>query len=415
MWTRKAVVYVGLGTILVLFSPFINNLQLFLLGTTILGFVAVHSLVNTRPIDVKITRSFDSDQVFENSDVTIDLIIQNKGRSVGFLEIYDNLPSEVEVNNGSNHTIIRLKKDELVVNKYHLECRLRGQYRLGNPSLRIYNPSFLFYYEADIESKSSLVVLPQIEQIEGIDLSTDFPKMYQGAMPIRRIGTSGEFYGIREYFPGDDFKNINWRVFGRTRKLMVNQFEREDISDIMFVLDAREISGTGTILRNPLNYSCRAAASLTSFFLRARNRVGLTIYGETVNVIPPDTGERHLYRILTALAEVKAGGSLGLHTVLGDLRNFTPRSPVMVLSTLENDSTSTNALREITARGFKLTVIAPDTLDYDRDSRIISPTVYFTASASLDNKITEARSLGARAMRWDPENVLSTSLAEVIR
>ena len=415
MWTRKAVVYVGLGTILVLFSPFINNLQLFLLGTTILGFVAVHSLVNTRPIDVKITRSFESDQVFENTDVTIDLIVQNKGRSVGFLEIYDNLPSEVEVNNGSNHTIIRLKKDEIVINKYHLECRLRGQYRLGNPSLRIYNPSFLFYYEADIESKSSLVVLPQIEQIEGVDLSTEFPKMYQGAMPIRRIGTSGEFYGIREYFPGDDFKNINWRVFGRTRKLMVNQFEREDISDIMFVLDAREISGTGTILRNPLNYSCRAAASLTSFFLRARNRVGLTIYGETVTVIPPDTGERHLYRILTALAEVKAAGSLGLHTVLGDLRNFTPRSPVMVLSTLENDSTSTNALREITARGFKLTVIAPDTLDYDRDSRIISPTVYFTASASLDNKITEARSLGARAMRWDPENVLSTSLAEVVR
>jgi uncharacterized protein (DUF58 family) len=415
MWTRKAVVYVGLGTILVLFAPFINNLQLFLLGTTILGFVAVHSLVNTRPIDVKITRSFDSDQVFESSNVSIDLIVQNKGRSVGFLEIYDNLPSEIEVNNGSNHTIIRLHKDELVINQYNINCRLRGQYRLGNPRLRIYNPSFLFFYESDIQSKSSLVVLPQIEQIEGVDLSTDFPKMYQGAMPIRRIGTSGEFYGIREYFPGDDFKNINWRVFGKTRKLMVNQFEREDISDLMLVLDAREISGTGTILRNPLNYSCRAAASLTSFFLRSRNRVGLTIYGETVNVIPPDTGERHLYRILTALAEVKAAGSLGLHTVLGDLRNFTPRSPVMVISTLENDPTSTTALREITARGFKLTVIAPDTLNYDRDSRIISPTVYFTASASLDNKITEARSLGARAMRWNPDTVLSTSLAEVIR
>ena len=88
MWTRKAVVYVGLGMTLVLFSPFIDNLQLFLLGTTILGFVAVHSLVNTRPIDVKITRSFDSDQVFENSPVSVDLIIRNKGRSVGFLEVY---------------------------------------------------------------------------------------------------------------------------------------------------------------------------------------------------------------------------------------------------------------------------------------------------------------------------------------
>ena len=97
MWTRKAIVYVGLGVILVLFAPFINNLQLFLLGTTILAFVAVHSLVNTRPIDVKITRSFNDDQVFENSSVSIDLVVQNKGRSVGFLEIYDNLPSEVEV------------------------------------------------------------------------------------------------------------------------------------------------------------------------------------------------------------------------------------------------------------------------------------------------------------------------------
>ena len=415
MWTRKAVVYVGLGIILVLFSPFINNLQLFLLGTTILGFVAVHSLVNTRPIDIKITRSFDTDQIFENSDVNVDLIIQNKGRPVGFLEIYDNLPSEVEVSNGLNHTIVKLRKDELVINKYLLNCRLRGQFRLGNPRLRIYNPSFLFYYESDIESKSSLVVLPQMEQIEGVDLSTDFPKMYQGAMPIRRIGTSGEFYGIREYFPGDDFKNINWRVFGRTRKLMVNQFEREDISDIMIVLDAREITGTGTVFQNPLNYSCRAAASLVSFFLRSRNRVGLITYGETINVIPPDTGERHLYRLLTTLAEIKASGALGLHTILGDLRNFTPRSPVMVISTLENDRTSASALREITARGFKLTLIAPDTLDFDRDSRIISPTVYFTASASLDNKITEARSLGARAMRWNPETVLSTSLAEVIR
>ena len=46
MWTRKAVTYAGFGTILVLFAPFINNLQLLLLGITLLGFVAIHSLVN---------------------------------------------------------------------------------------------------------------------------------------------------------------------------------------------------------------------------------------------------------------------------------------------------------------------------------------------------------------------------------
>ena len=70
----------------------------------------------------------------------------------GFLEIYDNLPSEVEVQSGLNHSVIRLRTNETVVNQYLLDCRLRGQFRLGNPRLRSYNPSFLFYYESEIES-----------------------------------------------------------------------------------------------------------------------------------------------------------------------------------------------------------------------------------------------------------------------
>jgi len=65
MWTRKAVTYTGFGTILVLFAPFINNLQLLLLGITLLGFVAVHSLVNTSPVRVNITRRFSDSQIFE--------------------------------------------------------------------------------------------------------------------------------------------------------------------------------------------------------------------------------------------------------------------------------------------------------------------------------------------------------------
>ena len=63
----------------------------------------------------------------------------------------------------------------------------------------------------------------------------------------------------------------------------------------------------------------------------------------------------------------------------------------------------------------RLTLIAPDTLEYDRESRIISPSVYFTASAELDNTIAEARSLGARALRWDPSSVLGPALQEVVR
>jgi len=414
MWTKKAVLYTGLGIALVLFSPFINNLQLLLLGITILGYVALHGLVNTRPIKVRLTRRFSDEKVFEGARTEIDLIIQNRGRAIGFLEVYDTLPSELELVGGLNHAMVKLRRREVLFTHYTLNCPLRGQYTLGNPQLRLYNPSFFFFSESEVESESTLVVFPAIEEIEGIDLSSDFPKMYQGAMPIRKLGTSGEFYGIRDYFPGDDFKTINWRVFGRTRKLMVNQYEREDISDIMIVLDARAITGAGTVQDNPLTYGCRAAAALVSFFLSTRNRVGMMTYGETVNVIPVDTGQRHLYTLLTALAEIKPTGDLGLHTVMGDLRNFTPRSPVMVISMLEDDAGASEAMREITARGFKLTVLAPDTLEFDRDAKIISPTAYFTALAELENRIAEAQSLGARALRWDPHQFLTSTLLEAL-
>ena len=90
MWTRKAIVYVGLGVILVLFAPFINNLQLFLLGTTILAFVAVHSLVNTRPRtfceNYKFITFFPNDCTLNISDSVTNIVSFWSSPSVSFLE-----------------------------------------------------------------------------------------------------------------------------------------------------------------------------------------------------------------------------------------------------------------------------------------------------------------------------------------
>ena len=155
MWTRKAVTYAGFGTILVLFAPFINNLQLLLLGITLLGFVAIHSLVNTRPVEVKITRRFSDSQLFEGQETEVDLVIQNRGRPIGCLEVYDQLPRELGPEKVANHTIVRLRRDEALLARYRLECHLRGQYTLGRPRLRLYNPSFLFYHESGASATGS--------------------------------------------------------------------------------------------------------------------------------------------------------------------------------------------------------------------------------------------------------------------
>ena len=87
----------------------------------------------------------------------------------------------------------------------------------------------------------------------------------------------------------------------------------------------------------------------------------------------------------------------------------------ILLPELGEGITSVEISEVLVKKGDTVKVDDPIIVDYDKESAIISPTVYFTASASLDYKISEARSLGARAMRWNPDNVLSTSLAEVTR
>ena len=126
-----------------------------------------------------------------------------------------------------NHTIIQLKKNQKKVHNYTLNCPVRGQYRVGSPRLRLYNPSFFFYYETDIQAESPLVVFPELYDIEDLGILSEFPKLYQGAIPIRRLGDSGGFYSIRDYVPGDDFKKIKLLSYYNRHRLPLNQIDQK--------------------------------------------------------------------------------------------------------------------------------------------------------------------------------------------
>jgi len=65
------------------------------------------------------------------------------------------------------------------------------------------------------------------------------------------------------------------------------------------------------------------------------------------------------------------------------------------------------------ARGYKLTVLAPDTLPYDRERNQISPITYYSTNADIDNALADVRAIGARAIRWVPDTPISAILKRV--
>ena len=86
-------------------------------------------------------------------------------------------------------------------------------------------------------------------------------------------------------------------------------------------------------------------------------------------------------------------------------------SPIIVLSCLEDDSTIVNAIRDLRARDFDVTILTPSSLEFEFDARRLDRTGYEVLKTERDILISELRGLGAFVMDWEPDMLLSTALA----
>ena len=225
----------------------------------------------------------------------------------------------MKLRSGLNQMRLNLSPGESARIRYVLRCPLRGHYSIGPVSLRSSNTFNLGVEEMFVDHHSDIVIFPQIKEVEEAFLRSRTPKMYTGATTLRTPGQGSEFYSLREYVAGDPFKNINWKAYARTGELMVNEKCRDAVTDLYLLIDSRDISRIGTVLKNPLEMSTVSAASLAAFFLKRRDFVALGIYGEKLSYLPPDTGDKQYFKILSALAGVTAKGEMPLQAVTNSL------------------------------------------------------------------------------------------------
>jgi uncharacterized protein (DUF58 family) len=103
-------------------------------------------------------------------------------------------------------------------------------------------------------------------------------------------GFSVEFAEHRQYSPGDEIKHIDWKVFGKTDRYYVKQFEEETNLACYIVVDASASMAYGSNEKRPnkLQYASYMAACLSYFIMRQRDAVGLMLFDNEVRtVLPP--------------------------------------------------------------------------------------------------------------------------------
>jgi len=154
-------------------------------------------------------------------------------------------------------------------------------------------------------------------------------------------GFSVEFAEHREYVPGDDIKHIDWKVYARSDRYYIKQYEEETNLTATILVDGSESMRYKSDGGYPskLDYACYVAASLTYLILRQRDAAGLVVFDDEIrNFVPPASSPSHRNLVIDALQNIEPHEKTGLGPVLHQMAERVRRKGlVVVISDLFDD------------------------------------------------------------------------------
>jgi uncharacterized protein (DUF58 family) len=178
--------------------------------------------------------------------------------------------------------------------------------------------------------------------------------LMSGVHRSRARGFSVEFEEHRPYTPGDEYRHIDWKAFGKFDRYLIKQYEDETNLRAHLIVDASGSMDYGDGPLTKWEYAATLASSLGHLLLRQSDAVGLILSRESEDpFIPAKALRRHLTALLATLEAERPGGGTGLARSLTQLaEGLRRRGMVAIFSDLLEDPESVRrALRLIRLKG----------------------------------------------------------------
>ena len=145
-------------------------------------------------------------------------------------------------------------------------------------------------------------------------------------------GFSAEFAEHRQYMPGDDIKHLDWKVYGKTDRYYVKQFEEETNLKSYLLLDSSASMGYKSENISKLQYSSYTAAALAYLMLKQRDAVGLITFAEAMKTyLPPRSINTYLTLILKELTKAKSLQKTNISATLHQMAERINRRGLIIL------------------------------------------------------------------------------------
>lgn len=302
-------------------------------------------------------------------------------------------------------------------------CTIRGKFTLGPATVISGDPFGIFQLERRVEGVSEVLVYPATTALPGFVLpSAELP----GGQDVksRAYHVTPNVATIRDYQPGDSFNRIHWRSSARSGKLIVKEFELDPTADVYIVLDMQERAQQSVVTarsrraepgrelrvaESTEEYGVQAAASIARHLLEQNRTVGFVSWGQHREVIPAERESRQLFKILEALAVLRAYGAQPLAEVLAAESTRFGRNCSLVLITPSLDERWVASLQQLLYRGVRAVVVQIDPQSFGgwRDSLTIRqrlaelrlPTYCYSQGQSLSEALQQPVNLVPPAKR----------------
>ncbi len=306
-----------------------------------------------------------------------------------------------ELTSGKNvHIVFKGPRDVERSFTYRLRAVRRGRYELRGVDY-VYHDLFGLRQpiEGYVDVSAQVEVMPKVKLITRATGIIKPREVFPRSPPSRLGPFSTEFRSVREYAPGDPYRFINWKATARSPngELMVNEYEREGLRTVLFILDTGRWMRYGTWEENPLEYGILIVLSLSRLLLRYNYNVGLWT---AVGKVYPSSGMGHYYKIQRALIGVEARPSAYLNDPsLMVMVNETRPIVVMVTSiTSDNINWLVGFLKSIPTYGLLLDII-PHSMIMRRSLPEIGCAKVLALDRARLHRLIPSR---FRVLPWDP-------------
>jgi uncharacterized protein (DUF58 family) len=185
----------------------------------------------------------------------------------------------------------------------------RGDVSLGPAVVRATGPWGLGWRQTTVDAMRTVRVDPNLAAIDVYEALARRGQLAEIGLRTMRLRTEGsEFERVREAFPDDPLRAINWRATARTGRLMATELIPERAQPLVICLDHGRLMGIGAGELTKLDHAINAALLLVHVALRSGDRAGMLAFSDTVtDTLPPRAGTAQLRRFLDATRPIVPG------------------------------------------------------------------------------------------------------------